>query len=154
MPPGNLVDKLRVLVQQTEARSTLRTSSGRTDSCNAWRQYFADRNTEWIKKMDDPFAPGELEQWAAGMPDKLEPRQPRATQTNAEAAVKVHIERALEDSIRAAVGKVEKGINVKIDKLEEEIRQLRTELQLQRAAERADVIDLPALPLRRRSNAA
>jgi hypothetical protein len=104
--------------------------------------------------MDDPFAPGELEQWAAGMPDKLEPRQPRATQTNAEAAVKAHIERALEDSIRAAVGKIEKGINVKIDKLEEEIRQLRTELQLQRAAERADVIDLPALPLRRRSNAA
>jgi hypothetical protein len=36
------------------------------------------------------------------MPDKLEPRQPRATQTNAEAAVKAHIERALEDSIRAA----------------------------------------------------
>jgi hypothetical protein len=100
-----------------------------------------------MNRGDKPFTPDELKQWIAR---SLEPRQPRATQTSAE--VKVHVGRSLEDfaSMRADVGRIEKDVNAKIAKLEEEVGRLRAELQ--RAVEKADVITLPALPLRRRSS--
>jgi hypothetical protein len=98
-----------------------------------------------MNKWDEPFTPDEIEQLTAGMPPKLEPRQP--AQTSAE--VKAHVRRSDFASMRADVGRIEKDINAKIAKLEEEIRRLRAELQ--RVVEKDDVITLPALPLRRRS---
>lgn len=138
----NAADELRAAMPRAMPETTL------TQSCGDLPLLSSARSQRWRREAEE----AEARHAAAEAERKQkEARIIRQRQQAAERAASVELTEAWTDAIGQIIAEERQAMR---DHVAEQLGLLRAELTVRREAERGQILDLPALPLRRRGNAA